>query len=81
MPNDGSCHHKLGMHRVNLQKAIKNGKIPAPKLSKVGGAKETLDDSVTLRMSPAGNESDKEEITFKVQDTRQDKTTGAPSTE
>jgi hypothetical protein len=28
---------KLGMHRVNLQNAIKHRKIPAPKLLKVGG--------------------------------------------
>lgn len=33
---------KLGMHRVNLQRAIKNGKIPAPKLSKVGGVSVRL---------------------------------------
>jgi hypothetical protein len=33
---------KLGMHRVNLQNAIKQGKIPAPKLSKVGGVSVRL---------------------------------------
>jgi hypothetical protein len=33
---------KLGMHRVNLQRAIKNKKIPAPKLSKVGGVSVRL---------------------------------------
>jgi excisionase family DNA binding protein len=33
---------KLGMHRVNLQRAIKNGRIPAPKLSKVGGVSVRL---------------------------------------
>lgn len=33
---------KLGMHRVNLQNAIKQRKIPAPKLSKVGGVSVRL---------------------------------------
>jgi predicted DNA-binding transcriptional regulator AlpA len=33
---------KLGMHRVNLQNAIKQGKIPGPKLSKVGGVSVRL---------------------------------------
>jgi hypothetical protein len=33
---------KLGMHRVNLQNAIKRRKIPAPKLSKVGGVSVRL---------------------------------------
>jgi plasmid maintenance system antidote protein VapI len=33
---------KLGMHRVNLQNAIKQKKIPAPKLSKVGGVSVRL---------------------------------------
>jgi excisionase family DNA binding protein len=33
---------KLGMHRVNLQRAIKNGNIPAPRLSKVGGVSVRL---------------------------------------
>jgi excisionase family DNA binding protein len=33
---------KLGMHRVNLQRAIKNGRIPAPKVSKVGGVSVRL---------------------------------------
>ena len=33
---------KLGMHRVNLQNAIKLKKIPAPKLSRVGGVSVRL---------------------------------------
>ena len=33
---------KLGMHRVNLQNAIKQRKIIAPKLSKVGGVNVRL---------------------------------------
>jgi hypothetical protein len=33
---------KLGMHRVNLQNAIKLKKIPAPKLSRIGGVKVRL---------------------------------------
>jgi hypothetical protein len=33
---------KLGMHRVNLQNAIKQRKIPAPKLSRVGGVSVRL---------------------------------------
>jgi hypothetical protein len=33
---------KLGMHRVNLQNAIKQKKIIAPKLSKVGGVRVRL---------------------------------------
>jgi hypothetical protein len=33
---------KLGMHRVNLQNAIRLRKIPAPKLSKVGGVSVRL---------------------------------------
>jgi len=33
---------KLGMHRVNLQNAIKVRKIPAPKLSRVGGVSVRL---------------------------------------
>lgn len=38
---------KLRMHRVNLQNAIKQGRIPAPKLSKVGG--------VSVRLWTAGD--------------------------
>jgi plasmid maintenance system antidote protein VapI len=33
---------KLGMHRVNLQNAIRQGKVIAPKLSKVGGVSVRL---------------------------------------
>jgi hypothetical protein len=33
---------KLGMHRVNLQNAVKKKKIPAPKLSRVGGVSVRL---------------------------------------
>jgi hypothetical protein len=33
---------KLGMHRVNLQNAVKNRRIPAPKLTKVGGVSVRL---------------------------------------
>jgi hypothetical protein len=33
---------KLGMHRVNLQNAIKQRKLPAPKLSKIGGVNVRL---------------------------------------
>jgi len=33
---------KLAMHRVNLQNAIKDRRIPAPKLTKVGGVRVRL---------------------------------------
>jgi excisionase family DNA binding protein len=33
---------KLGIHRVNLQNAVKNRRIPAPKLTKVGGVSVRL---------------------------------------
>ena len=33
---------KLGLHRVNLQQAIRRGKVPAPKLSRVGGVRVRL---------------------------------------
>lgn len=33
---------KLRIHRVNLQQAIRDGRIPAPKLTSIGGVKVRL---------------------------------------